>query len=55
VLFAEAPEYERAIEAGKDARRLWFALRDWQGQIRKATLGTWGLGAEDRFKELGLN
>jgi hypothetical protein len=26
VLFDEAPNYERAIQAGKDARHLWFAL-----------------------------
>ncbi|KAJ5086584.1 hypothetical protein NUU61_007891 [Penicillium alfredii] len=27
-LFNQAPDYEHAIRAGKDARHLWFALRE---------------------------
>ncbi|OBT73570.1 hypothetical protein VF21_07633 [Pseudogymnoascus sp. 05NY08] len=42
VLFEHAPDYERAIKAGKDARHLWFALRDWRGQDPEGYFGRLG-------------
>ncbi|KAJ9634519.1 hypothetical protein H2199_008976 [Coniosporium tulheliwenetii] len=41
-LFDQAPEYERAIQAGKDARHLWFALRDWRGDDPEGYFGDLG-------------
>jgi hypothetical protein len=55
-LFRDAPDYERAIKAGKDARHLWFALRDWRGDDPESYFGNLGAWAERRTKELlGLN
>ncbi|KAG6810771.1 hypothetical protein H0H92_010399 [Tricholoma furcatifolium] len=56
VLFAEAPEYKRAIRAGKDARFLWYALRDWNAQkddpeIYFGDLGAW---AERKLEKLNV-
>lgn len=42
VLFSAAPELKRTIEAGRDARRLWFALRDYRGK-----------DPDEHFRELG--
>jgi len=53
-LFNEAPNYERAIRAGEDARHLWFALRDWRGDDPEAYFGDLGAWAERRMKELGM-
>ncbi|OBT38723.1 hypothetical protein VE00_10763 [Pseudogymnoascus sp. WSF 3629] len=55
VLFKHAPDYERAIKAGKDARHLWFALRDWRGQDPEGYFGRLGYWAEARFKDLKVD
>ncbi|KFY40065.1 hypothetical protein V494_03676 [Pseudogymnoascus sp. VKM F-4513 (FW-928)] len=52
VLFEHAPEYERAIKAGKDARYLWFALREWRAQDPEGYFGRLGDWAEARMKDL---
>ncbi|KLU91849.1 hypothetical protein MAPG_10798 [Magnaporthiopsis poae ATCC 64411] len=54
VLFDQAPNYERAIKAGKDARHLWFALRAWRGDDPEGYFGDLGNWAETRMKELGV-
>ncbi|EFY89304.1 hypothetical protein J3458_018759 [Metarhizium acridum] len=54
-LFLEAPDYKRTIRAGKDARHLWFALRDWRGDDPEDYFGHLGAWAEKRIKELGVN
>jgi hypothetical protein len=51
-LFHQAPNYERAIQAGKDARHLWFALREWRGDDPEGYFGDLGAWAERRMKEL---
>ncbi|KAM0800334.1 3-hydroxybutyryl-CoA dehydratase [Usnea florida] len=53
-LFNQTPDYETAIRAGRDARHLWFALRDWRGADPEAYFGELGAWAERRMKELGL-
>ncbi|KIH93666.1 hypothetical protein SPBR_04244 [Sporothrix brasiliensis 5110] len=53
-LFHHAPDYKRAIQAGKDARHLWFALRDWRGDDPEKYFGDLGNWAEIRMKELGV-
>ncbi|KAL8407555.1 hypothetical protein RB594_006399 [Gaeumannomyces avenae] len=52
-LFSQAPDYERAIQAGKDARHLWFALREWRGEDPEGYFGNLGNWAEMRMRELG--
>ncbi|KAI1178649.1 3-hydroxybutyryl-CoA dehydratase [Nemania sp. FL0916] len=54
-LFLYAPDYMSCIEAGKDARHLWFALRDWRGDDPEDYFGNLGAWAEERMKELGVN
>lgn len=54
-LFSHAPDYKRAIQAGKDARHLWFALRDWRGADPENYFGDLGSWAELRMKELGVS
>ncbi|KAJ9197698.1 hypothetical protein DTO164E3_5552 [Paecilomyces variotii] len=54
-LFNQAPNYERAIKAGKDARHIWFALRDWRGDDPEGYFGDLGAWAERRMKELGVD
>lgn len=51
-LFNEAPNYEHAIRAGKDARHLWFALRDWRGEKPEEYFGNLGTWATSRIEEL---
>ncbi|TVY33320.1 hypothetical protein LOCC1_G008119 [Lachnellula occidentalis] len=55
VLFDQAPDYERAIQAGKDARHLWFALREWRGDDSEGYFGDLGLWAEKRMEELRVD
>ncbi|PUU77943.1 3-hydroxybutyryl-CoA dehydratase [Tuber borchii] len=55
VLFNQAPNYKRAIEPGKDARHLWFALREWRDQDPEGYFGDLGAWAERRMKELGVD
>ncbi|EJP61249.1 3-hydroxybutyryl-CoA dehydratase [Beauveria bassiana ARSEF 2860] len=54
VLFKQAPDYKSAIRAGKDARHLWFALRDWRGADPESYFGELGSWAERRMRELGV-
>ncbi|KAF7197590.1 hypothetical protein HII31_01093 [Pseudocercospora fuligena] len=51
-LFEQVPDYQRAVEAGLDARRLWFALRDWRGDDPEDYFGALGAWAEKRLKEI---
>ncbi|KND92187.1 hypothetical protein TOPH_03052 [Tolypocladium ophioglossoides CBS 100239] len=43
-LLNQAPTYERAIQAGKDARHLWFALRERRGEDPEGCSVIWKLG-----------
>ncbi|KAJ3487605.1 hypothetical protein NLG97_g6378 [Lecanicillium saksenae] len=52
-LFNQVRDYKSAILAGKDARHLWFALRDWRGQDPEGYFGSLGDWAEKRLKEMG--
>ncbi|KAI4227986.1 MAG: hypothetical protein L6R36_001997 [Xanthoria steineri] len=52
-LYRETPDYSVAISAGKDARYLWFALRDWRGGNSEEFFGSLGTWAEQRVRELG--
>ncbi len=52
VLFNLAPNYKRAIQAGKD---LWFVLREWRGNDPEGYFGDLGAWAERRMKELGVD
>ncbi|KAF8850149.1 hypothetical protein BDZ45DRAFT_603270 [Acephala macrosclerotiorum] len=49
------PNYERIIQAGKDARHLWFALREWRADDPEGYFGNLGAWAERRVKELGID
>lgn len=51
VLFERAPNYRDTIRAGKDARHLWFALREWRGDDPEDYFGALGVWAEKRIKE----
>ncbi|KAK0614924.1 3-hydroxybutyryl-CoA dehydratase [Bombardia bombarda] len=53
-LYHHAPGYETVIQAGRDFRHLWFALRDWRGRDPEAFFGRLGAWAESRMKELGV-
>ena len=52
VLYEKAPSYKTAIQAGRDARHLWFALRDWRGDDPEGHFGALGTWAETRLREL---
>ncbi|KAI5862396.1 hypothetical protein GGS23DRAFT_98537 [Durotheca rogersii] len=54
VLYEHAPYFERAIQAGKDARHLWFALKRWRGNDPEEFFGKLGAWAESRMKEIGV-
>jgi hypothetical protein len=54
VLFTQAPDYKQCIQAGRDARRVWFALRDWRGDDLERYFGCLGAWAERLMKELDL-
>ncbi|PHH89988.1 hypothetical protein CDD83_4787 [Cordyceps sp. RAO-2017] len=51
-LFADAPEYEAAIRAGRDARHIWFALRDMERGDAMAILAQLEVWAEAKLAEL---
>ncbi|KAG5749517.1 hypothetical protein H9Q69_008737 [Fusarium xylarioides] len=51
-LYHEAPGYETAIQAGKDFRYLWYALRDWRGGNSEEFFGVLGEWAETRIRKL---
>lgn len=53
-LFNQAPQYKSAIRSGKDARHLWFALREWRGDDPEGYFGELGAWAERRLKELAV-
>ncbi|KAK5996713.1 hypothetical protein PT974_02053 [Cladobotryum mycophilum] len=55
VLFDEAPDYERAIQAGKDARHLWFALRGWQNEEPEQFFSSLRIWAEQRMDALDIS
>ena len=46
---------EQSRQAGKDARHLWFAQRDWRGEDPEGSFGALGAWAERRMKELGVD
>lgn len=52
-LYEAAPDFERAIVAGKDARYLWFALKNWRGDEPESFFGELGTWADDRMAEIG--
>lgn len=54
-LFKQTPNYERTIQVGKDARHLWFALREWRGDEPGRCFGDFGAWAERRMKDLGVD
>ncbi|KAI9046784.1 hypothetical protein LZ554_009520 [Drepanopeziza brunnea f. sp. 'monogermtubi'] len=54
-LFTEATDHERIIQAGKDARSLWFASRAWRGVNPEGYFGDLGSWAEKRMEELGVD
>jgi hypothetical protein len=51
-LFKGAPEFRRAICAGRDARYFWSALRKWRGDDPEEFFGSLGEGADQRMLEL---
>ncbi|KAI0405977.1 hypothetical protein F4802DRAFT_596650 [Xylaria palmicola] len=51
-LFLNAPDYKRTIRAGKDARHLWVALRDWRGDDPEDYFGDLGAWAEKGLRSL---
>ncbi|KAK1248583.1 hypothetical protein MKX08_006803 [Trichoderma sp. CBMAI-0020] len=51
-LFSNAPDFKRSIKAGRDARHLWFALRDWRGDDPEKYFGDLGAWAEERMRKL---
>ncbi|KAJ7186727.1 hypothetical protein C8R46DRAFT_278713 [Mycena filopes] len=49
----EAPRYMQAIKAGKDARRIWYALRSWRGDSdAEEYFGALASWAEERMSEV---
>lgn len=53
-LYMKAPDYQVVIQAGRDARHLWFALRDWRGDEPEAYCGELGTWADNRYRELTM-
>ncbi|KAK3373628.1 3-hydroxybutyryl-CoA dehydratase [Lasiosphaeria ovina] len=53
-LFDHAPSYEVAIRAGKNARHLWYSLRDWRGEDPERYFGELGAWAERMMTEPGV-
>ncbi|KAH6681857.1 hypothetical protein B0J14DRAFT_623643 [Halenospora varia] len=51
-LYREEPDFKNAIEAGKDARHIWQALRDWHDQDPEEYFGKLGTWAEEKLEEL---
>ena len=46
-LYQDSPEFEKGIKAGRQLRRLWFALRDWRGGDSELFFGELGDWAEE--------
>jgi hypothetical protein len=55
ILFKEAPDYRRTIQAGRDARYLWSMLKEWRGEDPEAYFGALGQWAERRIVELRVD
>ncbi|KAK0744946.1 hypothetical protein B0T21DRAFT_399239 [Apiosordaria backusii] len=53
-IYEHAPNFKRAIIAGKDARYLWFALRGWRGDDPEQFFGGLGKWAASRVAEIGV-
>lgn len=53
-LFNQAPNYERAIQVGEDARHIWYALQAWRGDDPEGYFGDLGAWAERRVKDLDI-
>ncbi|KAK3360798.1 3-hydroxybutyryl-CoA dehydratase [Lasiosphaeria ovina] len=55
-LFVHAPSYEVAIREGKNARHLWYSLRnwDWRGEDAERYFGELGAWAERIMAEPGV-
>ncbi|KAL4967703.1 uncharacterized protein BDV14DRAFT_169029 [Aspergillus stella-maris] len=53
-LFAQAPAYKRAIQAGKHARALWNMLSNWDGDDIEAFCEKLGRWADDVKRTSGL-
>lgn len=51
-LYEAAPDFKRAILRGKDARYLWFALRNWRGDEPENFFGSLGEWADRRMVEI---
>lgn len=51
LLFNRAPDYKLA---GKDARHIWFAPRDWRGEDPEGYFGRLGNWAVKRMNDLGM-
>ncbi|KAJ6589124.1 hypothetical protein B0H19DRAFT_1014234 [Mycena capillaripes] len=49
----QAPQYMEAIKAGKDARRIWFALKSWGGDDSEQYFGALASWAEEKLTQLG--
>jgi hypothetical protein len=54
VISKRAPEYIRAIKAGKDARHIWVAFKAWRGEDAEGYFGALGNWAEGRLKDFSL-
>jgi len=52
VISKRAPEYIRAIKAGKDVRHIWVAFKSWRGEDAEGYFGALGNWAERRLKDL---
>lgn len=48
-LYEQEPSYSRVIQAGKDARYLWFALQGWLAEPTEEYFGSLGVWAERKI------
>ncbi|KAK4500572.1 hypothetical protein PRZ48_008761 [Zasmidium cellare] len=51
VLFEQAPDYQKAVQAGIYARHLWFALRDWRGDDPEEYFRRLGAWADETMRK----
>lgn len=51
VLFNLAPEYERAVRAGRDALHIWTVLKKWREEDPEEYFGGLGSWADQRLLE----
>ncbi|KAK3944096.1 3-hydroxybutyryl dehydratase [Diplogelasinospora grovesii] len=52
-LYKGAPDFKRCIVAGRDARYLWSALKNWRGDEPEDFFGSLGAWADRRMLEIG--